>query len=91
MPDVKPRPKAGAIRLSFMGADQKGMRSASVVEVVACILLLAFAAGVQRNAILTPRLDGFITAFARTVKKLEHEHWWSASSPIWLVHDYENL
>ena len=30
MPDVKPRPRAGAIRLSLMRADQKGTGSASV-------------------------------------------------------------
>jgi hypothetical protein len=38
MPDVKPRPMAGAIRLSLMRADQKGTRSASVLAIVACIL-----------------------------------------------------
>jgi len=37
MPDVKPRPRAGAIRLSVIRADQKGMRSASVLEIIACI------------------------------------------------------
>jgi len=37
MPDVKPRPKAGTIRLSLMGADQKGTSSASVLTIVACI------------------------------------------------------
>ena len=37
MPDVKPRPRAGAIRLSLMRADQKGMRSASVLAIVACM------------------------------------------------------
>ena len=37
MPDVKPRPRAGAIRLSVMRADQKGTRSASVLAIVACI------------------------------------------------------
>src|SRR5262249_57253717 len=37
MPDVKPRPSAGAIRLSLMGADQKGTGSASVLVSIACI------------------------------------------------------
>src|ERR1700758_1296220 len=37
MPDVKPSPRAGAIRLSLMRADQKGTRSASVLAIVACI------------------------------------------------------
>src|SRR5262249_46435199 len=37
MPDVKPRPRAGAIRLSLMRADQKGTGSASVLVSVACI------------------------------------------------------
>jgi hypothetical protein len=38
MPDVNPRPSAGAMRLSLKRADQKGMRSASILAVVvACI------------------------------------------------------
>jgi hypothetical protein len=37
MPDVKPRPRAGAIRLSVMRADQNGMRSVPVRAIVACI------------------------------------------------------
>src|SRR6516165_1060678 len=36
MPDVKPRPRAGAIRLSLMRADQKGTGSASVLVSSAC-------------------------------------------------------
>jgi hypothetical protein len=34
MPDVKPRPRAGAIRLSLMSADQKGTGSASILTIV---------------------------------------------------------
>ena len=37
MPDVKPRPRAGAIRLSLMSADQKGTGSASILTIVVCI------------------------------------------------------
>src|SRR6516165_8995824 len=37
MPDVKPRPTAGAIRLSLMRADQKGTGSASVLVSIAYI------------------------------------------------------
>ena len=38
MPDVKPSPRAGAMRLSLTRADQKGIRSASILAVVvACI------------------------------------------------------
>src|SRR6476660_4728578 len=37
MPDVKPSPTAGAIRLSVTRADQKGTRSVSVLVIVACI------------------------------------------------------
>src|SRR4051794_11662385 len=34
MPDVKPKPRAGAIRLSLMSADQKGRGSASILTIV---------------------------------------------------------
>jgi hypothetical protein len=71
MPDVKPRPRAGAIRLSLIRADQKGTRSASEFVIVACIPgVLALTAGPRRKPILTP-----ITAFdrnAQTAKKLNY-------------------
>src|SRR6266852_253792 len=41
MPDVKPSPRAGAMRLSLMRADQKATGSASVFAIVASILVLA--------------------------------------------------
>jgi hypothetical protein len=50
------------MRLSVMRADQKGMRSASVLAIVACIPFLALTAGPRRKPYLTPRLDGFMTA-----------------------------
>src|SRR5580693_9318986 len=55
MPDVKPRPRAGAIRLSLIRADQKGTGSASEFVIVACIPgVLALTAGPRRKPILTP-------------------------------------
>src|SRR5215468_11976952 len=54
MPDVKPRPRAGAIRLSLMRADQKGTGPASVLVSIACIPGLRMAAGSRRKPILTP-------------------------------------
>src|SRR5215471_1643619 len=54
MPDVKPRPRAGAIRLSLMRADQKGTGSASVLVSVACIPGSRMTAGSRRRPILTP-------------------------------------
>src|SRR6476659_5964058 len=60
MPDVKPRPRAGAIRLSLTRADQKGTRSASVLVIVACIPDPRIDSRPATEAHSRPRLDGFI-------------------------------
>src|SRR5258706_1333245 len=73
MPDVKPRPRAGAIRLSLTRADQKGTRSASVLVIVACIPGPRIDSRPATEAHSRPRLDGFITAFDRTPKP--HKSW----------------
>jgi hypothetical protein len=49
IPDEKPSPTAGAMRLSSMRAVQNGTRSASVLAIVVRILIPALTAGVARK------------------------------------------
>src|SRR3954452_17879372 len=75
MPDMNPRPSAGAIRLSVMTADQKGTRSASVLAIVACIRVLTLTTGPRQKPILTPtsrRLHDRFDRNAEIAKKLKH-------------------
>src|ERR1051325_6023864 len=59
MPDTKPSPSAGAMRLSLTRADQKATRSVPVLSSVACILPALFP---------RQRLDGYISVFDRNRK-----------------------
>ena len=62
---------AGAIRLSKMRADQKGV--VSVLAVVACIPVLALTAGQRRTPILTPtsrRIQDNLRPNVETAKSL---------------------